>query len=232
MQKHLQTSLPVEIFSPTLLNSDLMLKDYIIYNGRLIWVNPKIYLQQTTIQQYIDTLYNIKANTDISLNFTYTVGMFPLGVEGTLSSTDRYVLSGSATAPGGIYAAIWKEIGSGTKVWEEEDTKINLSIQSNKLYINNILKYTGGTPQDINQPLYLFAQNNKGIIHYAPNGINSKIYSLDIYESGVLVRSFRPVPQGLVINNFTCPSNGLFDLIQQQFYANQGVGSFSYGKDS
>lgn len=59
-----------------------------------------------------------------------------------------------------------------------------------------------------------------------------KIYYCKIYNEGSLVYHFVPVPQGLVIGNFTCPSNGLFDIIEQKFYSNQGTGDFTYGNDS
>lgn len=58
-----------------------------------------------------------------------------------------------------------------------------------------------------------------------------KIYRVQIMNNCVVVRDFVPVPAGMVIGNTTIPSNGMFDIINQQFYANQGTGSFTIGKD-
>lgn len=226
MQKHLQTNLPIEISSKTLLNSDLKPGNYIIYNGRLVKVNPNIYLQQSAVQQYINTSYDIKANTNINLNFTYADGMTPLGVQ--TSGANAYVLAANNDST--LFGRLWSS--SAERISYSVYTKSNIYTDSNKLYFNGELKHTGGTPEDINIPLYIFARNNNGAAHYPANGVNSKIYSLDIYEGDVLVRSFRPVPQGLEIGNYTVPSNGLFDIVNQQFYGNEGTGNFALGKDS
>lgn len=58
-----------------------------------------------------------------------------------------------------------------------------------------------------------------------------KIYYAKFWENGVLIRHFVPVPAGLVIGNFTVPSNGMFDMVNQQFYPNQGTGEFTIGRD-
>ena len=61
--------------------------------------------------------------------------------------------------------------------------------------------------------------------------MNGKLYYAQFFEDGTLIRHFVPVPQGLVIGNYTVPSNGMFDIVNQQFYANQGSGTFTIGKD-
>ena len=51
-------------------------------------------------------------------------------------------------------------------------------------------------------------------------------------KQGKLIRHFVPVPQGMKIGSFTIPSNGLFDIVNQQFYGNQGTGTFSFNQDN
>lgn len=51
-------------------------------------------------------------------------------------------------------------------------------------------------------------------------------------KQGKLIRYFVPVPQGMKIGSFTVPSNGLFDIVNQQFYGNQGTGTFSFNQDN
>ena len=52
-----------------------------------------------------------------------------------------------------------------------------------------------------------------------------------IYQNGVLVRHFVPVPCGLQIGDFVVPSNGMWDIVEQKFYGNMGTGDFIYGVD-
>ncbi|MCR5194495.1 MAG: hypothetical protein K6B71_03160 [Alphaproteobacteria bacterium] len=49
-----------------------------------------------------------------------------------------------------------------------------------------------------------------------------KIYYLKIYDNGVLVRDFVPVFAGLQIGDFVVPQNGMFDIVEQRFYAPTG----------
>ena len=61
----------------------------------------------------------------------------------------------------------------------------------------------------------------------------AKIYNFKVLNSTntILKYHFVPVPTGLQIGDFTVPSNGMFDIVNQQFYPNQGTGTFTYGKD-
>jgi hypothetical protein len=47
----------------------------------------------------------------------------------------------------------------------------------------------------------------------------------------VLVRHFVPVPCGLKIGDFVVPENGMWDIVEQKFYGNDGTGEFIYGVD-
>ena len=56
-------------------------------------------------------------------------------------------------------------------------------------------------------------------------------YNVQIYNNSVLLRHFIPVPAGMVIGNYTVPSNGMWDIVEQRFYRNYGTGDFIYGVD-
>ena len=58
-----------------------------------------------------------------------------------------------------------------------------------------------------------------------------KVKQCKIWQNNVLVKHLVPVPQGLVIGSYTVLSNGMFDIVNQQFYANQGTGAFTIGRD-
>lgn len=66
---------------------------------------------------------------------------------------------------------------------------------------------------------YLFGFNNNGTVS---NCGGYKLYQMKMYSSGTLVRDFVPGinPDGVV---------GLYDMVNNVFYANQGTGSFGAG---
>ena len=68
-------------------------------------------------------------------------------------------------------------------------------------------------------PIYLFAVNNAGTVQYSAS---VKIYSCQVYDNGVLARSFIPCinADGEV---------GLYDLVTEAFFGNSGTGAFVGG---
>lgn len=80
------------------------------------------------------------------------------------------------------------------------------------------------TPTDntVNYTIYLFARNKDGI---ASSFSARKIYLFKIYESDVLIRDF--IPCYRKADNVI----GLYDLVNNVFYTNQGTGTFLKGKD-
>ena len=67
--------------------------------------------------------------------------------------------------------------------------------------------------------IYVFANNSSGS---AMQKTNAKLYSMQIYDNGTLVRNYVPC-----INPFG--DVGLFDVVSQQFYGNSGTGAFVAG---
>ncbi len=215
MQKYLQTTLPIEISSKTLLNNTIKRKDYIIYNGRLIWANPNIYLKGDG-NSYIVTNY-IPSNAMV-VNMKYG------NIDNWLFASRRVV---SAVSFG----------FSKTYVnYATESFSFN-SPTSGIIEYGQTVKINGETIHTFSDSL--FYENAKLVLYTIRNESDgqtytkslSKIYYLQIYEADSLLYHFVPVPQGLEIGNFTIPSNGMFDIVNQQFYNNSGQGSFIYGKD-
>ena len=60
---------------------------------------------------------------------------------------------------------------------------------------------------------------------------NEKIKRVIITDDGIYIRYMIPVPAGMVIGNYTVPSNGMWDVVGQKFYGNSGTGDFIYGVD-
>ena len=43
------------------------------------------------------------------------------------------------------------------------------------------------------------------------------------------MRNFVPIYKGAKIGDFVVPENGMWDIVEQKFYPNAGIGSFTYG---
>jgi hypothetical protein len=70
------------------------------------------------------------------------------------------------------------------------------------------------------QTLYVFTQHSHSASNTANQAISMKLYDCKIYDNGTLVRDFVPCKN----------SNGVFgmyDMVNEQFYANAGSGSFT-----
>ena len=56
-----------------------------------------------------------------------------------------------------------------------------------------------------------------------------KVYEYKFWDLNQnLIRHFVPVPTGLKIGDYTVPSNGMWDIVEQKFYGNSGTGEFTY----
>lgn len=229
MQIYLQKNLPVNIFSMILINTDFMSKDYTIYNGRLIGVNHNIYLRSSGTQ-YIDSGIYATGNTTFEIKYDATSESGTIfGSRTSSSSSDRFMLFKSDNNRFD-YDNAYGMINSFSKAIMKTEIL-------NDSYSATATNFASGTTRNASTSLSVFT-TPKTLKIYAgdTNGtissyVSAKIYYFKIYEEGVLIRHFVPVPENLVIGNFTCPSNGMFDIVNQQFYANLGTGDFIYGKD-
>ena len=197
--------------------------DYLILHGRLVWADPNIYLQATGTQ-YLNT------GVEVDTTFNMEIVASRIGNNGQLASVQD-ASNTIAIGVGGssdIWVRFWTQSGVHITGISSLDKHTYVSSGSS-VYVDGTLKYNGGTPTAIAYPLFLFARNNQGTAQLIGK---AKVYSAKFAEGSTLLRHLVPVPQGLEIGTFTCPSNGMFDIVHQQFYANAGTGNFTYGKDS
>lgn len=207
--------------------------NYVIENGVLTWANPNIYLQSSGTQ-YIDTDIIANGNT---------------GIETKYDISNYQMLFGARTSFANNCFNFFRESGcrfdynnksyitTNTGDWNLPTSGTFLSYPTENGYYFQTKNSDGeiiyGTTPigNFETPanMCLFACNTNGTV----SGFStSKIYYFKIYNEGVLVRHFVPVPSGLVIGDFTCPSAGMFDIVNQEFYGNSGTGSFTYGKNT
>ena len=202
-------------------------RDYVIENGVLTWTNPNIYLQGTG-PQYIDTGFQPTANTEMEVLMTSSQ---------ETSCGSRVAAYNSAFIVYARTTNAWFALGNYGEPYQvnfsTEDKHIyKLSASQTSCWVDGKLK-TSSLPSfegnDYN--IYLFGFNNGGY-PVQETYRQGKIYYVKIWDNATLVRYFVPVPTGLEIGNYTVPSNGMFDIVNQQFYANAGTGTFGYGKDN
>lgn len=93
----------------------------------------------------------------------------------------------------------------------------------NKLYIDDTLIYTADSGDIIlaENNVYLFATNTAGTTGFA--GGSLKMYYCKIWYEDTLVRHFIPCVRK------SDGAIGMFDLIEQMFFENQGTGEFIKG---
>lgn len=96
-----------------------------------------------------------------------------------------------------------------------------ISFKNHKLYLSDGTT-TDVTSYDFNteKNIYLFACNESGAFEFS----KTRIYNLKLYNENTLIRDFVP-----------CYRNsdneiGMYDLVNDVFYTNQGTGLFTYGQ--
>ena len=80
-----------------------------------------------------------------------------------------------------------------------------------------------------------FDGNDKNITLLHPSSDTktiAKLYDITISRSNDIIRTMVPVPAGLRIGDYTVPSNGMWDMMEQKFHQNSGTSEFIYGRES
>jgi len=219
-------------------NGSIDLKEtYIKANGKywfngnsnykeLLDCNPNVYLQSSGTQ-YIDS--GIYANSNLSnelvINFNGNNGQRLFGAR------KAYLQDAFALFYSNMLAFTYGTSDFGYTIPFTKNIKNTIYRNKNKVFLNGELVQTD-TEQSFttNYPLYLFTVNQNGSV-LTPNASSTKIYLSKIWNNEELVQYLVPVPEGLQIGSYKVPSNGMFDIVEQKFYANSGSGEFIWGVD-
>ena len=204
------------------------------YQGNNIsyqWKLPDEYQEvkyiESTGTQYIDTGIIGRPNIKVETNFELTdsTNISNCGFIGSRenSGTSRfYIIS--------FYSNKWhlglpSDITSSTHpiVRNEIQNVIFQSIDGNySLTVNGTEIYNGNSTFSTTYPMYLFGVNNYGTVSRRSS---FKLYTLKIQQDGNYIRNYIPCYRK------SDGEIGLYDLISQTFFANQGTGEFLKGED-
>lgn len=199
---------------------------YCIKEGILYWGDPQIYLLSEDTQ-YINTNYIPTLNTAVEIvmadKSSLTYDLF--GVKNGIAAGTN---SGFGISLDNGKFGFFRNKQSVSAI--DKDDAFHYYYLSNTDAILDDTHYdfpSASEPINISRPMYAFGFNHVTAAYDKAIAVKW----IKIYENGVLVRHFIPVPKDLVIGDFTVPSHGMFELIQQQFYENAGTGSFSIARD-
>lgn len=210
-------------------------------NGNIIWYKvPDGYRKVEYIhgdgEQYINTGY--EANANIEIDFKYKSDFIPY----PSSSRTRCVIGGRTSVSDGI--SLWErdgnyQYGKFSSVYPDVKTALeNTNIHTVKiakggdLYVDEtkILTYTSGSSFLSGSYIYLFTTlSDSSGLFARENGTDKRtmigqFYNCIIKDNGVVVRHLIPV----VRNSDDKP--GMYDLVNDVFYTNQGTGEFTWGE--
>lgn len=199
---------------------------------QLTSANPDIYLESSGTQ-YIDTGVKADNNTGLLIKASvcsnnYTDNLF-VGSRNDSGDT-RFSLDFDWSVGGKMiigYNAYYSTSFSSLGLSAGQDCVCSLNFKNDRAAkVNNTLCKSLEDITLVSQTgsLYMFKWNYSSSYPYT-----GKIYNLQISQGSSIIRHFVPVPAGLGIGNFTVPSNGMWDIVEQKFYPNLGTGNFTYG---
>jgi hypothetical protein len=208
-------------------------KDYsqcLIYEK--IPILPKEYTQVDYIQssgtQYIDTGFKPTPNTKIETTFQFN----------QVTPTQQRIFANASYEDNGLVFAFYIS-GQNNFAWACQNDAGNwvafgLQADTNKhiftidsmnsiVSIDNTQKeITSTRTNNSNQTMLFFADKTRD---FNPrNFAGGKLYNSKIYDNGILVRDFIPCYRNS--DNVV----GLYDMVNNEFYTNQGTGVFTYGQ--
>ena len=198
----------------------------VTYNG--LYRIPRQYTEveylESTGTQYIDTGVYGSNKVRFQVDFSVTdVNKFAQNGKNNTYSGNNRVNLGKANS-----GAWYWGFGNENITKDTADTKrhtMGIDIPNLQYWIDNTVYTKTSYTHNNNNPIliYLFAVNSQSSIQ---NYSYEKLYSSQIYESGVLVRNFIPCYR------LSDEKPGMYDIVNDEFYINQGTGDdFVVGPD-
>lgn len=174
---------------------------------------------ESTGEQYIDTGYNPNNNTKIEIVYWIDQSGCIFGVDNGWKETSFCIWADAL----GFGTDVSTYATSGGVAYWNYLYKIYATLSQNGFMKNGTLyKEFANQSFSLSNSLPLFCLKRNGdCIEYA----SMKLYSCKIYENDNLVRDYIPC----IKNSYDV---GLFDLVENKFYGNQGTGKFIAGPEA
>ena len=172
---------------------------------------------ESTGTQYIDT--GVIPTADTRFVVDGTISSTVQGHHGIITIVDsklcRFHMGNAGSAFGfGIGEVLKTTI-------RQDDNRHTLEMRGNGVAVLDSIEYeVSDGIVNANYPIFIYARNSSGT---PATNVIGKVYSSQIYESGVLVRDYIPVVKDNV--------GYMYDKVQQKLYANAGTGSFVAGPE-
>ena len=184
---------------------------------------------ESTGTQYIDTGFKHNNNTTIEVDTIYSpengIASVIFGAREVISNLNKNAFfTGKASASGFSYASVYNNSAIATEKTEDfYANRRKYKLDKNISYIddNVVATFTNETfVSSYND--YIFALNS---MNTAILFSKMKLYGCKIYNNNILVRNF--IPCYRKSDNVI----GLYDLVNNVFYTNQGTGTFAKGNN-
>lgn len=201
------------------------LKDYKVYGNTKQQLLPDGYTQVDYIEsngtQYIDTGVYGNLNTEIIAKASSNGNSVQLF--GDITTTNS-AISCNFSFGGAVGSRFGnKNVSAILGNYITADVTFELIENKNGIYIDNNEAIIFNTTDNFTTTKTLILLNRNSSSGTTTNGWGGKLYYVKIYDNNMLVRDFIP-----------CYRNsdnevGLYDLVNNVFYTNQGTGVFTYG---
>lgn len=206
-------------------NNDNVEGVYDLVTGKFhIMFQSLSYIQSdATKSQYINTGYNTKYNSaryEAYCQYTTDSGKDINKYIAGSQASSNWILIGHQNGKFKLQGGNGDDNTFKNTDFDKDKHTFVLDIKNKKCFIDGTkLKDFATSCCGADAKLYLFARNNNGKVECY---CDAKLYCFRIYEDDTLVRLYIPALSG------TTP--GLFECVQEIFYANSGDGNFSYPK--
>ena len=175
--------------------------------------------------QYIDTGFKPNNNSRViaEIDFeTSSSSAYAFGYRDG-AKTQKFAFSTAENSYIANYGTEEKYLGkySGFDAFSYPDKAFTVDRNKTEFFINGVrLGKNSAQEFTCEGNMYIFALNDNGT---AGKFATLKLYSMQIYDNGTLVRDFVPCYKG--VDN----EAGLYDLLNGKFYTNSGKGKLAYG---
>lgn len=173
---------------------------------------------QSSGTQYINTGVYAQSGVEVVADWMFTNVSGSVAVIGAVANGNRVfpVHSNNAVWGYGYGSFVSSSVSVSANVRYNIQSKMYAGAQTVKVDGVNVASATASSSYNLDVPFFVFALNNAG---NASNFSQSKLFAMEIYMNGTLVRDFVPCtnPSGVC---------GLYDLVNGAFYQNAGSGAF------